>query len=64
MTSKRYKVESTGNWLFVTITRRRDGASVFLQGDEAETFMDQIDDTSVFQLDDVCSEYDDVMQAA
>ncbi len=57
----RYTVYSQGNGLFARIERKADGASVFLQGDEAEELLDIIDRAD--RPDDVCSGYDDVMQA-
>lgn len=37
--TKAYKVETQGNGLFVTITSKDDGATAFLQGDDAAEFL-------------------------
>ena len=60
METNRYRIESTGNGLFVTITRKSDGKTLFLQGDDAETLLDQIDDTSCMRPNDVCDEYSEM----
>lgn len=61
-TSKRYSVDSMGNGAFVTVTRLTDGASVFMQGDDAVTFREELDAAGeIYTADDVCSEYDEVM---
>lgn len=61
----KYKIESNGNHAFFTITRRSDGASVSLQGDDAFEFSRRIDHTNDrYTDDDVCAEYDSAMQTA
>lgn len=56
-----YKTESTGNGAFWTVTRLADGATLFLQGDEASAFALKIGNThDACTDDDVCAEYDDV----
>lgn len=60
--TRRYSIESKGNGAFVTVTRLRDGASVFFQGDDAVTFTAELDATHErWTDDDVCAEYDEVM---
>lgn len=42
-----YTIESHGNGLAYAITRESDGASVFIQGDDASMFRDEYDDLSI-----------------
>jgi hypothetical protein len=42
-----YKVESHGNGVAYLITRERDGAEQFIQGDDATLFRDEYDDLSI-----------------
>ncbi len=59
-----YKTESTGNGAFWTITRFADGATLFLQGDDASAFVLKLGNThDVYPDDDVCAEYDEVFVA-
>lgn len=61
----RYKIKSTGNGAFYTITRLSDGACVFLEGDDALEFEKSLETTNErFTDDDVCALYDDVMKPA
>lgn len=55
----RYKIESTGNGLYYTITRLADGKTLFLQGDDANAFGDLIEGMAVGSPneDNVCDEY-------
>ena len=54
-----YEIESTGNGATWTIKRLDDGATLFLQGDDAITFANKINDCSDDYTDeDVCAEYD------
>ena len=61
----RYKIETTHNGAFYTITRLADGASIFLQGDDAVLFGDRIEGLPAGseEEDRVCEDYDAVMQA-
>lgn len=53
----RYRIESTGNGAFWTITRLADGATLFLQGDDALAFGKRLESTTEsFSDDDVCDE--------
>ena len=60
---RRYEIKSQASRAFYTITRLSDGASVFLQGDDAGYFRDDllmIDrgfGTSAYLEDDLCDEY-------
>lgn len=56
----RYEVRSQRNGLFVTLIRKRDSASVFLQGDDASQFWDDLDRGR--EIEDLCADYDDVMK--
>ena len=59
----RYYIKSQYNGAFFTIERLSDGASVFMQGDDADEFRWQLECTSDrFTIDDLCAQYDDVMQ--
>ncbi len=62
-----YTINSEGNGARVTITRLADGASVFLQGDDAVSFIDAVEhaydrDDADTPLHDLCATYDDVME--
>lgn len=59
----RYKIESTHNGAFWTITRLEDGATLALQGDDAVTFARCLEATHAgYTEDDVCDEYSDVFR--
>jgi hypothetical protein len=45
-----YTVESHGNGVAYLITRERDGAERFIQGDDATLFRDEYDDLSKDQV--------------
>jgi hypothetical protein len=56
----RYKIESTGSGAFWTITRLADGATLFLQGDDAANFAREIDSLPDWMTsDDQCDAYAD-----
>lgn len=58
----RYKITSSGNGAFWTITRLADCASVTLQGDDAVTFSELLDATTEsYTDDDLAAEYDSVL---
>ena len=60
----KYKIESTANGAFYTITRVADGATLHLQGDDAIAFSDSINSTHEKHTDDdACAEYDHVFQS-
>lgn len=64
--TSRYKVETQGNGAFVTLTRKADNASVFIQGEDAAIFLDDIDcGPNVANFEDwlnwFLSQWDDVM---
>ena len=47
----------------ILVTRRSDNAEVFFQGGDADEFMSELESThDGWTDDDVCSQYDDVMQ--
>ena len=55
----RYKIRSTGNGSSWTITRLDDGATLFLQGDDAVEFARQLDDTTDgFDDAALCDQYE------
>lgn len=61
--SKYFTVHSQGNGAYFLITRKSDGADLFLQGEDASIFGDSLDQTNeVYTDDDVCAEYSDVME--
>jgi hypothetical protein len=61
--SPQYKIESTGNGAFFTITCtenhiHENGDTVFLQGDDANQFSAELDATNDFwDFDAVCEKY-------
>jgi hypothetical protein len=63
-----YRAESFGNGLYVILTRHDDGATLLLQGDDANAFMCEWDaisnlinpDHLADRFDQVVSEYDHV----
>jgi hypothetical protein len=57
----KYEIESQVNGTCWLITRRADNARLFLQGDDALTFGQQLESTSEsYSEDDVCEQYDEV----
>lgn len=55
----KYRIESSGNGLFWTGPRLADGASIFLQDDDALAFGRLLESTHAgYTDDDVCDEYD------
>lgn len=56
-----YRIEPTGfsTW---TITRLRDGAQAFLQGDDAAEFGDELDKLEPAGYDALCEQYDSVFE--
>jgi len=69
----RYLVETQGNGLFVTLSRKADNASAFMQGEEAADFLGDIEsqwaayptigaERVESTLDNYFSQYDDVMR--
>lgn len=59
---RRYRIDTTGNGLYATITRLSDWSSVTLCGDDAAAFCQRLDATTdAFTDDDLCAEYDDVL---
>lgn len=59
---RRYRIDSSGNGLYLTITRLADFASVTLCGDDAVAFGKRLDATTdAYTDDDLCAEYDDVL---
>ncbi len=62
---QRFTIESTGNGATYIITRLADGASVFLQGDDAVQFGKSLETTSArFTDDDAAGLYECLMPAA
>lgn len=56
----KYRIEPSGNGLFWTVTRLADGATLFLQGDDAAQFGRWLESTwGGFTDDDVCDKYAD-----
>ena len=54
----RYQIDSTGNGAFWTIKRLSDGATLFLQGDDAVLFDKLLECTTDAYCDDaLCDEY-------
>jgi hypothetical protein len=61
---RRYSIKSEYNGAFYLLTRLADGATVFMQGDDADEIRCQIECVSErFTADDLCAQYDDVMSA-
>lgn len=55
---RRYHINSTGNGALVCIERLSDGASLFLQGDDAARFVAETEHTGgACSEDDVCEQY-------
>lgn len=55
----RYRIDSQGNGAFVTI-RVSDGRSVFMQGEDAVQFLEELDRTNDrYTADDLCAEFFD-----
>jgi|GEM_PF-6889008 len=68
----RYLVETSGNGLFVTLTRKADNASLFMQNDEAADFLGDVESMWAAYptigaarveetIDHMLSQYDDVL---
>ena len=60
----RYRISSLGNGAFLTITRVADGASVFLQGDDARRFRAELTYATPWQVEVGCAAYDSIMRIA
>ncbi|HLX60901.1 MAG TPA: hypothetical protein VKX17_06425 [Planctomycetota bacterium] len=58
--TRAFEIESWSNGYFYEITRKSDGASVFLQGDDAIRLSDELERTTErFTDDDVVWQYFD-----
>ena len=55
---RKYRIESTGNGAFYTLTRLSDGETRFIQDESAAIFGEALDATnSMFTDDDLADEY-------
>lgn len=64
--SESYKVTSLGNGAAYSIERKCDGASLFIQGDEATDFRDEWHkyENAGISVDEMISEYDSAFSEA
>lgn len=60
----RYQYRSEGNGARYEIKRLADGATLFLQGDDAVQFSNELDKThDRWTDDDVCAQYDELFES-
>ena len=60
-----YQIETIDNGAFVSVIRCHDGASLWLQGEDAVRFCEELGETTdVFVDDDVCRQYDEAFSVA
>jgi hypothetical protein len=57
MNDSGYTVKSEGNGQFVTVTREADGATLFMQGDDADKFLSAWDGCSANGERLLCDSY-------
>jgi hypothetical protein len=53
----RYSIKTDGNGLTAIITRNSDGATAFLQGDDAAILLAELTNADNWTDDDVCDQY-------